>query len=338
MSQLIKSRAPLRISFAGGGTDVSPFLEKYGGAVVNATINKYVSSTLRLRNDKKISIEVVPEGKIIYPDIRKIQYDGKFDVVKAVIKNLYQENKGLDIFVYKDVGPYSGLGGSAALFVSIIGLFNELLERKLDKYEIAELALRLERDEIKNLGGRQDQYATVFGGINFIKFGGKDSVTVSPLNLPQEILGSLEENLILIDLGARENSGKIIEDQIKNIKTKKETLEAMKQTKKIAHRVKRALLCGNLEELGKLLDKGWELKKKFSKKISNSKIDKIYNRFKKAGVIGGKISGAGGGGHMFLFCKPFERYKVEKEILKSGIKLVPFKLENSGLITWRENF
>jgi len=338
MPELIRSRAPLRISFAGGGTDVSPFPEKYGGAVVNATINKFVSSALRFRKNKGLSIEIVPEGKITYPDIKKIKYDGKFDAIKAVVKHLYQGDKGLDIFVYKDIGPRSGLGGSAALFVSVIALFNELLERKLDEYEIAESAFKLEREELKILGGKQDQYATVFGGINFIKFEGKDYVRVLPLNLSRKTLLSLEENLILLDLGERRDSGTIIEDQIKNLKIKKETLEAMKQTKKIVHQAKKALLSGNLEEFGKLLDKSWELKKKFSKRISNPQIDEFYSRFKKAGAIGGKISGAGGGGHMFLFCKPFKRHEVEKEISKLGVKLVPFKLENSGLITWRENF
>jgi len=338
MAKLIKSRAPLRISFAGGGTDVSPFPERYGGMVVNATINKYVSSILKFRRDKKLSIEIVNEGKIVYPDIKKIKYDGKFDVVKAVIKYLYRDKKGLDIFVYKDIGARSGLGGSAALFVSLIGLFNELLKKRLDNYEIAELAFKLERDELRNLGGRQDQYATAFGGINFIEFKGKDFVRLSPLNLTKETLCGLEEGLILLNIGERKNSGRIIENQIKNIKSSKKTVKAMQETKKITYQVKETLLSGELKEFGLLLDRAWELKKKFSKEISRPDIDALYNRLKKAGAIGGKISGAGGGGHMFVFSKSFRRHEVEKAALKWGAKLVPFKFENSGLVTWRTNF
>jgi D-glycero-alpha-D-manno-heptose-7-phosphate kinase len=338
MAELIKSRTPLRISFVGGGTDVSPFPEKYGGMVVNATITKYVTSTLRFRNDKKLKIEIVGEGKIIYPDIKKIKYDGKFDLVKATIKHLYSGKRGLDIYIYKEVAPRSGLGGSATLFVNIIGLFNELLKKKLDKYKIAELAYKLEREELKNLGGRQDQYAAVFGGINFIEFKGKNFVRVTPLNIAKETIYSLEENLILLDIGKRKNSGQIIEEQIKNVETKKSTLEAMLKTKEMVGELKEALLSNDLKRFGILLDKAWQLKKKFSSKISRPDIDKLYEDLKKAGAIGGKISGAGGGGHMVVFCRPFKRDKVEKAALKWGAKLVSFKLENSGLVTWREHF
>ncbi|CUS89752.1 GHMP family kinase ATP-binding protein, partial [Candidatus Kryptonium thompsonii] len=218
---LIKSRAPMRISFAGGGTDVDPFPEEYGGVVVNASINKYVTSTLKFRRDQKIKIEIAGEGKIIYDSKDTLVYDGKFDAVKAVIKHMYKGERGLDIYIYKDVEPRSGLGGSAALFLSVIGLFNEISAKKLDKYECAELAYQLERNELKNLGGRQDQIVCAFGGINFIEFKGKDFVRVTPLNLSKETICELEERLILINLGARRNSGTILEQQIKNVETGK---------------------------------------------------------------------------------------------------------------------
>jgi len=338
MSQLIKSRAPLRISFIGGGTDVSPFPERYGGAVINTTITKYITSTLKFRNDKKLKITIVGEGETIYPEIKNVKYDGRFDIVKAVIKHLYKENRGLDIYIYKDIGPRSGLGGSATLFVSCIGLFNEILDRKLDKYEIAELAYKLERDELKNLGGRQDQYASAFGGINFIEFKGNNFVRVTPLNISKEVISSLEENIILLNVGERKSSGGIIEEEIKNIKTQRDTQKAMLETKKLVIEMKEILLSGNLKEFGILLDKAWQLKKKFGSQISNSRIDQLYKELKKAGALGGKISGAGGGGHMFVFCKSFKRDKVENAALKFGAKLVPFNLENSGLVTWRTNF
>lgn len=338
MIELIKSRAPMRISFAGGGTDVDPFPEKYGGVVVNASISKYVTSTLKFRKDKKLKVEIVGEGKAIYNNINTLTYDGKFDIVKAVIKFMYKGNNGLDIYIYKDVGPRSGLGGSAALFLSVIGLFNELSPKKLDKYECAELAYKLEREELKNLGGRQDQIACAFGGINFIEFKGNDFVRVTPLNLNKETICGLEESLILLNLGERKNSGKILEQQIKNVKTKKDAIQAMLETKEITYKIKEALLSGNLEEFGELLNNGWELKKKFATGISNQDINKFYEGLKKVGVVGGKISGAGGGGHMFVFGKSFCRDKIEKEVLKFNHSLVPFKFENSGLTTWRSKY
>ncbi|WP_176693916.1 GHMP kinase [Candidatus Kryptonium thompsonii] len=324
----------MRISFAGGGTDVDPFPEEYGGVVVNASINKYVTSTLKFRRDQKIKIEIAGEGKIIYDSKDTLVYDGKFDAVKAVIKHMYKGERGLDIYIYKDVEPRSGLGGSAALFLSVIGLFNEISAKKLDKYECAELAYQLERNELKNLGGRQDQIVCAFGGINFIEFKGKDFVRVTPLNLSKETICELEERLILINLGARRNSGTILEQQIKNVETGK-NIDALLETKKITYEIKDALLSGDLEKFGKLLDKAWELKKKFAEGISNPDIDRFYKRLKELGVIGGKISGAGGGGHMFVFCKSFCRHKIEREIEKFNYKVVPFSFENSGLVTWR---
>ncbi len=337
--ELIKSRAPLRISFIGGGTDVSPFPEKYGGMVVNTTITKHITATLKFRKDRKLRIKIIGEGEIVYSDIRDIKLDGKFDIVKSVIKHLYKEKWGLDIYVYKDItSTRAGLGGSAAMFVCCIGLFNEIADKKLDKYEIAELAYHIERVELKNIGGRQDQYASAFGGVNFIEFKGKDFVRVTPLNLSKETISNLEENLVLLNIGERTNSGKIIEEQIKNVKSKSDTLKAMLETKKLVVDVKEALLSGNLKKFGELLDVAWELKKRFSSHVSNPWIDHLYDELKKAGAVGGKISGAGGGGHMFVFCRSFTRDKVEAAAVKQGVKIEPFKLDHLGLVTWKTNF
>ncbi len=332
---IIKSRAPVRISFAGGGTDVSPFPEKYGGAVINASISRYVTSALEFRTDKKLVISVAGEKEFICPNIQKLVYDGHQDLIKAVIKHLYHSHQGLNIYIKNDVPPQSGLGGSSTLFISIIGLFNALLTNKLDKYQIAELAYKLEREELKIPGGRQDQYAAVFGGINFIEFKGQDFVRVTPLDLPKEIIAELEESLILLHLGPRkESSTNIIISQTKNVQKGGRSLEPMMRTKKMALKIKEAFLSNNLKKVGKILDESWKLKKKFAAGITNPQIEDLYARLKKKGALGGKLTGAGGGGHMLIYCEFQKRNDVEKEALKWGAQIVPFRLESHGMTTW----
>ena len=320
MKQLIKSRAPLRISFIGGGTDVSPFPETYGGIVINATISKYVHATLRF-------------------DKESVKHN---DIVRAVMKELHFDidDDGFSVDIKSDVASCSGLGGSSAVFVAVIGLFNELLEpsTSMDNYQIAELAYKLERDELKNIGGRQDQYATAFGGTNMIEFWGDNHVRLTPLKLKQETILELEDRLVLLDLGARKASGNIIKDQIKNIKKKGIELAAMLSTKAMVKAMEYMLLEGKIIEFGEMLDEAWRFKKSFSNMITNPEIDKLYDDLKKVGVIGGKISGAGGGGHMFVLCKAFTKDKVEEVAKEWGAEIVPFKFEDSGLVVWRSNF
>lgn len=327
---VIKSRAPLRISFAGGGTDVSPFPEKYNGTVVNATINKYTDIGLKLRKDKKLTIKLNGLKKIVYPNIKKISHDDKFDQVLAVIKHFYQKPEGLDIQIRMGISS-PGLGSSSSLFVSLIGGFNELLKLKLNKYKIAQLAFNLERKKLKNLGGRQDQYASTFGGINWMEFRGATKVKVIPLRLFSKTIRQLENALILLDIGKRISPDKLMKDQIKNIKTNKETIRAMLATKKITFEVKKALLSSDLNKLGQLLDQAWQLKKKFTPLISNQRIDSLYEKFKKVGALGGKIAGSGGGGHMLILCQPNKKNAIKKEAKKFKIKPQEFKFDFSGL-------
>ena len=334
---IVRSRSPVRISFGGGGTDVPPYCDEKTGCVVSATINKYAYATLRTRNDSAISIHSADFLKSLqFGHISEITYNNELDLLKAVVKRMNATGMGLDIFMRSDVPPRSGLGSSAAAFSSMIGLFNHLLgEKRMTDYEIAELAYELERKELLIGGGKQDQYSTVFGGLNFIEFG-KDWVKVNPLRIKRDHLLELEKNLILVYTFDRPtHSGDILADQTSSVVKKKENvIEALDATKELAQEMRYALMKGDLTGFGELLDKGWTLKKKFSPLITTPYIDHIYDIAKRNGAIGGKITGAGGGGFMIFYCEPNREHTVMEKLEKIGAKPLTFTFDMEGLQTW----
>lgn len=341
---IIRSRAPVRISFGGGGTDLSPYTEEYGGVVLNAAINRYAYTTFVPRKDKKIILDSYDLGvHLEYDDISQIELNGELDLVKSVVL-YFKENHphffeqhpdGFEIYTNCEIPPRSGLGSSAAMFASVIGIFNRLgREYRIDDYELAELAYYLERKKLNNAGGRQDQYATIFGGINFIEFKGDNFVRVNPFKLKDDYLLELESNLLLLNIGERKESGDVINDQVENLKNDPKSVEAMHRTKELTVRLKSALIKGDFNHFGELIDEAWQEKKKLSSKISTSEIDKIYIELQKAGGIGGKITGAGGGGHMLFYCNPGRRCYVRQRALELGLQNVPFIFDYEGLITW----
>lgn len=336
---IIRSRSPVRISFGGGGTDVPPYCNENGGCVVSATISKYAYSTMIPRLDREIHIE---SGNFLrtlrFNSLDDIVYNNDLDLLKAVVKEMNENDKGVNIFMRSDVPPKSGLGGSAAAFSSLIGLFNHKQEKKMTNYEIAELAHRLEREELRIGGGRQDQYATVFGGINFIEFS-NGSVRVSPLKMKKDHVLELEKHLLLVYTGDRPtNSGDIINDQTKSyVKNDQNVREALDKTKELAIEMRFALLKGDLYDLGELLQRAWETKKKQSSLIANTRINDIYDMAIKYGALGGKITGAGGGGFMLLLCEPNKEHLIIDNLEKSGLKPMTFNFDMEGLQTWEVN-
>lgn len=336
---IIRSRVPVRISFGGGGTDVSPFCEKYGGGVLNATINRYIWATIETRTDKQINITSFDLKKNIhYRNIKQLSLDKDLDIVKVVIQNMpgIQLNFGFNFYLRSDIPAQSGLGGSAAAFIACIGVFNYFLkEKKLSKYEIAELAYRLEREVLGNPGGRQDQYASVFGGVNFVEFKGDDFVRVNPLNISLDNILELEKHLVLINVGPRQKSGNVILDQVKRFQAKKnKSVEGMLNTKKLALEMKYALMRGDLYKFGNLLNQAWLEKKKFSPLITNARINRLYSTALKNGALGGKITGAGGGGHMLFLAQPNQEQKLKSAFKKMGIEVIYFNFDFHGLVTW----
>ncbi|MDI6721165.1 MAG: GHMP kinase [Candidatus Aenigmarchaeota archaeon] len=336
---IVRSRSPVRISFGGGGTDVSPYPEEKGGCVVSATINKYAYATLETRNDNEVHIHSADFLKSMsFRNANEIIYNNDLDLLKAVIKNM-SPGIGMNIFLRCDVPPKSGLGSSAAAFSAMAGLFNHMKkEKKLTDYEVAELIYRLEREELNVGRGKQDQYATVFGGINFIEFG-KEYVRVNPLKMKKDHILELEKHLILAYMGQRTEmggqSGNIIDDQVKRYKSgDKNTIEGHDRAKEVAIEMRYALLRGDLMRFGELLHEGWIAKKKWSPLISSKYIDDIYDAARKSGAIGGKITGAGGGGFFLFFSEPNKEHVLSETLEKLGLRPVTFTFDWDGLQTW----
>jgi len=332
---IIKSRTPLRVSFAGGGTDIPPYPEMKGGAVISTTVTKYAYVILKPRFGTEMRINSIDYNLMMtLKSISDLEYDGNLDLVKAAIKLFQIENYGFDMLVSCDASPGSGLGSSSAVMVAIIGAFRELLKKPLTSYEVAELAYKLERIELGIKGGLQDHYAATFGGFNFIEFG-RSSVVVNPLRIRPEIINELHSNLLLFDTCRTRLSARIIDRQMKAAKDgERVVLESLDFLKQLAIDMKNSLLRGNLKDFGELLHSGWEFKKKIDSEITNPAIEELYSLARENGAIGGKVCGAGGGGHILVYCDLENRHNVIKKLEELGCKLVTFGFESNGLQTW----
>lgn len=336
---LIRAKAPLRISFSGGGTDVPPFPQQEGGCVLSATINRYAYGTLRPRHDQQICVESLDFGlSVAYSVEDKLVYDGKLDLVKAAILKLEgQDSSGFDLSLHSDAPPGSGLGTSSAMIVALVGLLKEFKNSPLTDYEVADLAYIIERKELGIQGGLQDQYAAVFGGFNYIEFFA-DHVVVNPLKLSPDIINELQYNLLLCYTGMTRLSSGIIEDQTHRYELREAgSIQALRELKRLTVEMKNALLRRQLNEFGRLLHEEWEQKKRLSPKISSLDLDRLYERARGTGAIGGKVTGAGGGGYMLLYCHYDRKHKVAEELKGLGCTIADFAFEPLGLQTWRIN-
>lgn len=338
---LIRSKAPLRIGLAGGGTDVSPYSDDFGGAILNATISLYAYSIIKPLDNGKIIFNAIDRNERIELDsIEELEIDGKLDLQKGVYNRIikqYNNNKPLsfELSTYVDAPAGSGLGTSSTLTVSMIGAFTEWLKLPLGEYDIAHLAYEIERLDLNMAGGKQDQYAATFGGFNFMEFYEEDRVIVNPLRLKDEYLNELNFNLLLYYTGTSRLSAKIIDSQTKNILDKnKGSLEGMHKLKEQAQMMKEMVLKGELDKVGQILDFGWKYKKQLAKEISNPIIDEIYDVAISNGASGGKISGAGGGGFMMFYCPDNTRYKVIESLQKFGGEFRRYQFTENGITSW----
>jgi D-glycero-alpha-D-manno-heptose-7-phosphate kinase len=336
---IIRSKAPLRLGLAGGGTDVSPYSDLYGGAILNATINMFAYTTLEPTDDGKMVFES-PDRKLReeYDSAECVDTDGFFVLHKGVynriVRQFTHQPLSFRIASYVDVPPGSGLGTSSTLVVSILGAFVEWLKLPLGEYDIARLAYEIERVDLGMSGGKQDQYAATFGGFNFMEFN-KENVIVNPLRIRNRYADELAHNLVLYYTDTSHVSAEIIEEQQKNVRAKNsQSIEAMHKLKEQAVQMKEALLRGNIDRIGEILDFGWRYKKQMASSITNPRIDGIYNAAKEAGASGGKISGAGGGGFMFFYCPGVTRYAVVEALQQFGGKAKRYEFVNEGLKTW----
>ena len=337
---IYRSKAPLRIGLAGGGTDVSPYCDQFGGAILNATISLFAHTSIEVLNDPIIIVEALDrnEKETFDWDIQ-LPLNGTLDLLKGVYNQIQQDygikKTGLRISTFVDAPAGSGLGTSSTLMVSIIGAFVEYLNLPLGEYDIAQYAYQIERNYLQLAGGKQDQYAATFGGFNFMEFY-TDNVIINPLRIKSEYIHELENNLILFFTATSRESATIIKEQVKNVhQNNTKSIEAMHHLKEQATMMKEALLKGKIHQIGEILNIGFINKKNMAQNISNNWLDEIYETALKAGATGGKISGAGGGGFMIFYCPNNTKYNVinSLQIYKGEIK--KYNFTKYGLTTWQ---
>lgn len=337
---IYRSKAPLRIGLAGGGTDVSPYSDLYGGAILNATLSLYANATIEPLAENKIILEAIDrDEEEIFEWAPALPITGKLDLLKGVYNRIQKDygikEQGFRLSTYVDAPAGSGLGTSSTLVVAIIGAFAEMLRLPLGEYDMAHYAYEVERKDLGLAGGKQDQYAATFGGVNFMEFYGEDKVIVNPLRVKQQHLFELENNLLLYYTSTSRESAEIIKKQSNNVTEKKnKSIEAMHQLKEQARMMKEVLLKGRLNEIGEILDFGFQQKRQMAEGISNPLMEDIYETAKRAGATGGKISGAGGGGFMIFYCPVNTKYKVIKSLENFGGKVRNYQFTEHGLKTW----
>ena len=333
-----RSRSPVRISFGGGGSDLTNYFSNVTGAAINYAITIYSHAILKLRKDKKILVNSLDLNETF--EAKNIEeflnVKNQFGLIQSVIKAIKPDN-GFELYLYSDYPMNTGLGGSAVVSATILGCFNEFRMDKWNQHEMSELAYQAERLYLEVSGGWQDQYATIFGGFNFIEFN-KERNIVHSLKFNDKTLLELEENLILCDTKTSHNSNKIHQD-LNNEISKKNIRSLIDKNVKICYEIRNSLLSGNLNKFGQLLDKAWHYKRQFSNEISNPELDKIYEGAKAHGASGGKLLGAGGGGFFLFYVEPFKKHKLMSFLKNKGLGVAPFSFDPSGLKSWtvREN-
>jgi len=337
---IYRSKAPLRIGLAGGGTDVSPYSDLYGGAILNATISLYANANIEPIDEDKIIVQALDRNEEqVFDWSANLPIDGKLDLLKGIYNRIQNDygipRQGFRLSTFVDAPAGSGLGTSSTLVVAIIGAFTEMLRLPLGEYDMAHYAYQIERVDLNLAGGKQDQYAATFGGVNYMEFEKDDKVIVNPLRIKQQYLFELENNLLLYYTSTSRESAEIIKKQSKNVSDKKgSSIEAMHQLKQQSQLMKEAILKGRLNDIGEILDFGFQQKRQMAEGISNPLMEEIYEAAKKAGATGGKISGAGGGGFMIFYCPANTKYNVIKSLDKFGGRYRRFQFTEHGLTTW----
>jgi D-glycero-alpha-D-manno-heptose-7-phosphate kinase len=341
---IIRSKAPLRLGLAGGGSDVSPYSDTYGGFVLNASINLYAYCTIRERNDDRIIIHAPDIGRSYeLASSLELPINNELDLHKGVYNRIVRDYKLLkplsfEMTTFSDAPPGSGLGSSSTMVVAILKAFSEWLNLPLGEYELAKLSYEIERKDIGLSGGKQDQYAATFGGFNFMEFFRDERVIVNPLRVKRWIIDELESSMLLYYTGASRDSAQIIDEQKKNTREgNKSAIEAMHEIKQSAVDMKEAVLKGDIRSYARILGRAWENKKKMAGAISNKHIEDIFEVAIGNGALTGKVSGAGGGGFIMFVIEPEKRVKVVNALNAIGNsgRIVPFQFSEGGCHGWK---
>ncbi len=328
-----RARAPVRVSFGGGGSDLTHFFAKADGAVINSAVAIYSHATLRLRKDQKIIVHSRDLGATLEADSlsHMLTMKGPFDLILALTK-VVQPEVGFELYLHSDFPMKSGLGGSAVVSAAILGCFNQFRQDRWDLHELAELAYQAERLYLGIAGGWQDQYASVFGGFNFMEFRMEQNV-VHPLRIHPDTLIELEENLVLCNSDLDHNSGDIHVHQERQMK-QVDVIKKVKENVELTYRMRNSLLRGRLQDFGHKLNQAWLLKRQFSDKISNPELDHIYDTAMANGALGGKLLGAGGGGFFLFYVPAFHKLELIAALEAIGKKTQQFRFEQEGLKAW----
>lgn len=338
---IIRSKAPLRLGLAGGGTDVSPYCDQHGGCVLNVTIDMYAYCTIEPTNEGKIVFYAADRGERFEAEsVSVLSIDDLLPLHKGIYNRIvkdYNQDRPLSfqMTTYSDAPAGSGLGSSSTMVVAIIKAYMEWLNLPLGEYDMASLAYQIERKDLALSGGKQDQYAATFGGFNYIEFYEKDRVIVNPLRLKKWIKNEIENSLVLYYTGTSRESAKIIDDQIRHTMSSDQTaLTGMHELKEQASVMKEAILKGDFRGVAECMKKGWEAKKKTSSVISNPKIEKMYDYAMAHGGVAAKISGAGGGGFMMILCDPKRRYELVKALKETDGQVMLAAFSELGTQAW----
>jgi len=334
---VVRAKAPLRLSFAGGGTDVPPFPALAGGAVLSATITRYTFASLRPRADRQVSVTSLDfDREVQFGVDDPLNLDGDLDLPKAAVHRMIDRDAaGFDLFLTSNVPPGSGLGSSSSMMVALVGLLQEHYGLTLTDYEIAGMAAALEREDLGIRGGLQDFYAATFGGFNYIEFEA-DRVVVNPLRISPDTVNELEATMLLVYTGRTRMSDHIISDQTKRyVAQEPDSLIGLRLQRELALSMKDALLRQEHDLFGSLLHEAWVAKRLMSPRISTPEIDEAYDEARKAGALGGKVTGAGGGGFMVFYCPFDKRHLVAERMTALGLVVTEFAFTAKGLTTWR---
>lgn len=318
---MIITRTPFRISFAGGGSDIASYYERFGGCVLSTTINKYMFLTLHpyfKQNECFIKYSKTENTTCVD------------DIKHPIIRNVFKRYnlQGVDFSSIADIPAGTGLASSSAFTVGLINLCNAYTDRYMNKEDIAELACKVEIEDLKEPIGKQDQYACACGGLNFIEFHQNGNVDIEKLFLPTDAYNVLEKNLMMFYTGKTRSAGNILAQQQKNIKENERKVKNLHKMVQLTRDLKEELLKGNIDVMGEILHRGWIYKKELSGMISNSEIDYNYDMAIQNGASGGKLLGAGGGGFLLFYVK--EQYQTRIRRVLSNLKEIDFKFDNKG--------
>ena len=325
-------RSPVRISFGGGGTDLPAYYEQFGGAVLSAAINKYFYTVLGKRTDGRVQV-ISSDLRIFetWQDIARKQLEGSaLEIPLAVLKEVNCD-LAIDLFLASEIPPGTGLGSSASVCVNILKTLTTYLQQTLSKYDLAEKSFYIARNVLGKQIGKQDEYAAAFGGLNYISFDPDGRTHVEPVEQDPTLLREMESNLMLFFTGAARDSWSILQEQETSTRRHSgATVEALHEIKGLALALRDALQRGELHQFGKLLHEGWQAKRRVSARISTPRIDELYGLALQHGAVGGKITGAGGGGFLLLYCEAEHQPAVRDAMHRVGVREMAFGFDSQG--------